>query len=85
MKTAANIRKIDELGRIVLPKEIRRNLNIGCSDRLEIFVEKDRILLKKYEPACSLCGNEKDLIHFKGKSICSCCKSDFADELSLCL
>jgi transcriptional pleiotropic regulator of transition state genes len=81
MKTAENVRKIDELGRIVLPKEIRRHLNIVYSDLLEIFVERDRILLKKLKPVCSLCGNDEDLIHFKGKSICSGCKSDF--KLSL--
>lgn len=85
MRKAIIIRRVDELGRIVLPKEIRRNLSIGSNDLLEIFVEKERILLKKYEPACSLCGNDKDLIEFKGKSVCSCCKSEFADELSLCL
>ncbi len=85
MKMPENVRKIDELGRIVFPKEIRKDLNITCNDRVEIFIEKDRILLKKIEPACSLCGNERDLVHFKGKSICTGCKSDFAEELSPCL
>ena len=85
MKKVESVRKIDELGRIVLPKKIRENLNIVLSDKVEIYIEKDRILIKKYVPACSLCGNEKDLIHFKGKSICSSCKSDFTEELSLCL
>ena len=85
MRKAENIRKIDELGRIVLPKKIRKNLNILFSDKVEIYIEKDKILLKKYVPVCSLCGNENDLINFKGKSICGICKSDFTEDLSMCL
>lgn len=85
MKKVENIRNIDELGRIVLPKKMRKNLNIVLNDSVEIFIEKDKILLKKYVPVCSLCGNEENLIHFKGKRICSSCKSDFSEEFSLCL
>lgn len=85
MKKVENIRKIDDLGRIVLPKKVRRRLNITFNDKVEIYIEKNRILIKKLVPVCSFCGNEKDLINFKGKSICSSCKSGFAEELSICL
>lgn len=85
MKKAENIRKIDELGRLVLPKKMRRKLNITFSDKVEIYIEKDKILIKKFVPVCCLCGNDKDLMSFKGKSICNGCKSDLTEELGLCL
>ena len=52
MKSTGIVRKVDELGRIVLPIELRRNLDIAERDGMEIFVENDRIILRKYEPAC---------------------------------
>ncbi len=73
MKATGIVRKVDELGRIVLPIELRRTLNIEIKDPVEIFVEGDFILLKKYEPACVFCGNAKDVETFNGKNICKNC------------
>ena len=61
MKSTGVVRKIDELGRIVLPIEIRNNLDIKSRDAVEIFVDEDKIVLKKYEPACIFCGNASDV------------------------
>ena len=69
------IKRIDELGRIVIPKEIKRTMGVECRDYLEIFVEDDRIILKKYQPGCIFCGNIGNTELFKGKLICSECKS----------
>lgn len=67
-------RKVDRLGRIVLPIEIRRNLDIvEEKDALEIFVEEDKLYLKKYEPACVFCQNVRNVVHFKGRNICKAC------------
>lgn len=79
MKSTGIVRKVDELGRIVLPIELRRTMNIEVKDALEIFVDGDQIVLKKYEPSCIFCGNAKDIIHYKGKNVCSAC----AHELGL--
>lgn len=73
MKSTGIVRKVDELGRIVLPIELRRTLNIDVKDSLEIYVDGSQIILKKYEPACVFCGNAKDVINFKGKNICRNC------------
>lgn len=78
MKSTGVVRKIDELGRIVLPVELRRNLDINEKDPMEIFVDNSTIILKKYEPACIFCGNAKDITYYKGKNICKNC----LDELS---
>ena len=76
MKATGIVRKVDELGRIVLPVELRRTLNINIKDPLEVFVENEFIMLKKYDPACIFCGNAKDLRVLKGKSICPDCIQD---------
>ncbi|MEZ0537071.1 AbrB/MazE/SpoVT family DNA-binding domain-containing protein [Caldicellulosiruptoraceae bacterium PP1] len=73
MKSTGVVRKVDELGRIVLPIELRRTLDIAEKDALEIFVDGDKIVLRKYEPACIFCGNAKDVIYYKGKNICKEC------------
>lgn len=73
MKSTGIVRKVDELGRVVIPIELRRTLNIGEKDALEIFTEGDTIILKKYEPACVFCGQAKDVTHVKGKNICAAC------------
>ena len=79
MKSTGVVRRIDELGRIVLPIEIRKNLNIENRDTVEIFVEEDKIILKKYEPACIFCGNADDVIMFNGKLICRECIEKIKD------
>ncbi len=70
------MRKIDELGRIVLPIELRRTLDISEKDSIEIYVDGSTIMLKKYEPACIFCGNAKGVTSFKGKNICPACIED---------
>lgn len=73
MKSTGVVRRIDELGRIVLPKEIRRTLGIDEKDPLEIYVEEDKIILTKYSEICTFCGQAKDLKKYKGKNVCSKC------------
>jgi len=73
MKATGIVRKVDELGRIVLPIELRRTLDIAEKDALEIYVDEDMVILKKYEPCCVFCGNAKDIFVFKGKNICPSC------------
>jgi transcriptional pleiotropic regulator of transition state genes len=76
MKSTGIVRKVDELGRVVLPIELRRNLNIEEKDSLEIYVDGNSVILKKYEPDCIFCGNARDVINFKGKNICPACLAD---------
>ncbi len=73
MKSTGIVRKVDELGRIVLPKELRRTLDIEPKDPLEIYVDGNKIILKKYDPACIFCGNAGDVVVYKDKNICSEC------------
>ena len=67
------VRRIDDLGRTSIPKELRKNLGINVGDPLEIYVEGDLIILKKYEPNCIFCGECKDVVDYKGKHICKSC------------
>lgn len=73
MKSTGIVRKVDELGRIVLPIELRRTFDIEEKDALEIYVDGSSIILKKYEPSCIFCGNAKDVLTFKGKNVCPSC------------
>lgn len=74
VNTAGIVRRVDQLGRVVLPIELRRMLNIVEErDALEIFVADGSVLLKKYEPSCTFCGNIKDVFPYKGKNICENC------------
>lgn len=73
MKSTGIVRKVDELGRIVLPIEMRRTLGIEEKDTLEIYVEGDNIILRKYQDACVFCGSVKDIVSFKGRNVCPEC------------
>lgn len=73
MKSTGIIRKVDDLGRIVLPIELRRTLDIAERDELEIYMENDHIVLKKYEPACIFCASSKRLVAHEGKNVCQEC------------
>ncbi|HHY04670.1 MAG TPA: AbrB/MazE/SpoVT family DNA-binding domain-containing protein [Thermoanaerobacterales bacterium] len=73
MKSTGIVRKVDELGRVVIPIELRRTLDIDVKDALEIYVDADKIILKKYLPACIFCNNAEDVVNFKGKNICKTC------------
>lgn len=79
MKSTGVVRRVDELGRIVLPIEIRKNLDIENRDAVEIFIENDKIILKKYEPACLFCGNADGITTFEGKLICRNCIDKLKD------
>lgn len=76
MKSIGIVRKIDELGRIVLPIETRRQLDLEPKDGVEIFVDEDRIILKKYQPCCLFCNDGDDIVVFKDKKICKKCLSE---------
>lgn len=74
MKATGIVRRLDPLGRVVIPIELRRMLSIDEKDSLEIFTDKDgEIVLKKYEPACIFCDNASKMVQFKGKNICNNC------------
>jgi transcriptional pleiotropic regulator of transition state genes len=76
VKATGIVRKVDELGRIVLPIEMRRTLDIAEKDALEIYVEGASVILKKYKPSCIFCDTSKDVSEFKGKNICPKCLKD---------
>ncbi len=73
MKSTGIIRKVDNLGRIVLPIELRRTMDIAERDELEIYMENDRIILQKFEMACIFCGSSRGLIHYRRKNVCQEC------------
>lgn len=73
MKSTGIVRNIDELGRIVVPKEMRKKMDIANSDPVEIYVDGDKIILTKYQPSCIFCGSEDEVIEFKGKKLCALC------------
>ena len=73
MKSTGIVRKVDELGRIVLPIEMRRTLDIGEKDALEIYVEGSSVILKKYKPSCVFCGSMENIISYQGKNVCKKC------------
>lgn len=78
MTSTGIVRRIDSVGRFVLPIELRRTLDIDDNDSLEIFVEDNTIILKKYQPACIFCNNARDVSTYKGKNICVECLRDIA-------
>ena len=75
MKSTGIIRRVDELGRVVIPMEIRNQFNIVEKDPIEIYVEGSCIVLKKNEPNCIFCGNTKNLVEYKDKLVCDKCTS----------
>ena len=80
MKSTGIIRRADELGRIVLPVELRRMLDIAEKDALEIYVDGSSIVLKKYHPSCIFCDSSKDVVKFKGKNVCRKCLRELKDQ-----
>ena len=73
MKSTGIVRKVDELGRIVLPIELRRSLDIAERDELEIYLDDDKVVLKKYEPSCIFCGSSCGLVSYHGRNVCMEC------------
>ena len=80
MKSTGIVRKVDELGRIVLPIELRRTLDIAEKDSIEIYVDGSSIILKKYEPTCVFCGAAENLISYRSKRICHPCLQAINEE-----
>ena len=80
MKSTGIIRKVDDLGRIVLPIELRRTLDIAERDEIEIYMENDKIILQKFEPACIFCGNAKNVVTVRGKNVCEDCIAEIKGE-----
>lgn len=80
MTSTGIVRRIDSVGRFVLPIELRRTLEIEDNGTLEIFVEDNTIVLKKYQPACIFCGNARDVTPYKGKNVCNDCIRALADQ-----
>lgn len=81
MKSTGVVRKVDELGRIVIPIELRRTMGIEEKDALEIYVDNEKIILKKYEPACIFCGNAEDVSNYKGKNLCRACLTELSKQV----
>lgn len=77
MATTGMMRRVDDLGRVVIPKEIRDNLGINRGDALEISVDAGRISLTKVEPYCVFCRSDVDIIVHKEKNICKVCLNEF--------
>ena len=73
MKSTGIVRKVDELGRIVLPIELRRTLDIAERDELEIYLEDDKVVLRKFEPSCIFCSTSRGLVTYHGKTVCVEC------------
>lgn len=80
MKSTGIVRKTDDLGRIVLPIELRRTLDIEVKDPLEIFVDGDSIVLRKYTPCCIFCGSDKNVEEFREKPVCAACRKALAQK-----
>lgn len=81
MKSTGIVRRIDNLGRVVLPIELRRIFSIDKEDPVEIFVDDNFIMLKKYQPACIFCNDAKDVVNYKGKNICKKCLEEIKEKL----
>ena len=80
MKSIGVVRRLDVLGRFVLPKELRRTMNIGIDAPMEILVDGENIVLKKYEPECVFCGNAGNLFDYQGKRVCADCARELAAQ-----
>ncbi len=78
MKSTGIVRKVDELGRVVIPIELRRTLGIDLKDALEIYVDEEKIILKKYEPACIFCGNATNIKRFQNRAVCADCIAEMS-------
>lgn len=81
MKSTGVVRKVDELGRIVLPISIRQTMDINEKDPLEIFTDDNRIILQKYHPACVFCNNADRIVYFNNKRICRDCLEKIKTQL----
>lgn len=76
MRATGYVRKVDELGRVVLPKELRKSCNLHAQDQYEIFIDGQSILIERYYPRCVFCGNIEPIKEYKGKKICGRCLNE---------
>lgn len=74
MKSTGMVRKLDNLGRIVLPIEMRKSMGIDVKDSIEIFAEGDSIILRRYEAGCVFCGEARGTVMLHGKRVCGQCR-----------
>jgi transcriptional pleiotropic regulator of transition state genes len=81
MKSTGMVRMVDHLGRIVLPIEIRKTMDIQEKDPIEIYTEDNKIILMKYHPACVFCNNADNVVYFNGKRICEDCLKKIKTQL----
>ena len=81
MKSTGIVRKVDELGRIVLPIEMRRTLDIAEKDALEIYVEGESVILRKYQASCVFCDGVRNIISFKGRNVCTDCINQLKEKI----
>lgn len=79
MKSTGIVRKVDELGRIVLPVELRRTLDISERDELEIYLDDDKVILRKYEPSCIFCASVRSLVSYHGRNVCMDCIQNLSE------
>jgi transcriptional pleiotropic regulator of transition state genes len=80
MKSTGIVRKIDELGRIVLPIELRRTYDLAVKDAVEIYTDDDKIVLKKFQRACIFCGEAENVVEFKGRTVCEKCAAELGKK-----
>lgn len=79
MKSTGIVRRVDELGRVVIPIEIRNQFNIVEKDPIEIYVDGSSIVLKKFEPNCIFCGSTENLYEYNDKLVCKECSKKIGD------
>lgn len=83
MKYTGIVRRVDHLGRIVLPKELRRTMHIDTGSALEICTQEDSIILRKYAHGCTLCGSDDVLLELPGeRAVCEACASLIAAQMN---
>ena len=80
MRSLGIVRKLDQLGRLVIPKETRRAFNLNEGEPVEIFTDGDKIIIKKYNPGCQCCGDMKDVKEYKGIRICKKCLNELNNK-----
>ena len=80
MKATGIVRNADNLGRIVIPIELRKRLNIDIKDPVEVFMDKDSIVIKKYNPECMFCGSLENITEYKGKKVCESCLNEVKEK-----
>lgn len=80
MKRAGHLCRIDKLGRVVIPKQLRDRFDIFPDDAIEIFTDDSSIILRKYTESCTFCGDTDNLVSFKGKTVCKSCITELSNQ-----